>query len=364
MRLGGVGMFSRQIYPKTSQNPPERTLMNGSSTIAVESPSQLRSEHRVRVSTIIPAFNAEHTIAEAIDSALMQEIDSHEIVVVNDGSTDSTPEILEGYGNKIRFVNQRNGGLSAARNAGVAQSSGRYLAFLDSDDVWLPGKLVTLIAALERNPLASLAFSKYGFIDENGIEYRTSCFVDEVSIRQLMMERPLPLHSFKDSIKPSTWVVPRSMLERSNGFCEAFKGAQGYEDSWMLLLLRDLGEFVYVPKKLTLYREPPQAAIADKYLPGVPTFVRLVKRRYGRRGKALIRCIRDSHCRQLLSKIAHQMDRGDRAGAMHSLLRIAKLRPSYFLSFEFTGRLLLPQNLKRVRDLGSMAGRNRSQSAT
>ena len=78
-------------------------------------------------------------------------------------------------------------------------------------------------------------------------EYRKLSFSNEPSIQELIKERPFPLCSFKTSIQPSTWVVPRSVFERSGGFCEAFKGAQGYEDWWMLLLLCDLGEFVYVP---------------------------------------------------------------------------------------------------------------------
>jgi glycosyltransferase involved in cell wall biosynthesis len=271
-------------------------------------------------------------------------------VVVNDGSTDSTLEILECYGNRIRIVNQKNRGLSAARNVGAAHSSGRYVAFLDADDVWLAGKLTALTAALERNPGASLAFSRYGFVDDNGREYGESSFVNQPTMRKLMEERPFPFCFFGASIVPSTWVVRRSTLERSGGFCETFKGAQGYEDCWMLLLLRDLGEFVYLPDKLTLYRVPlaPQFLIADKYIPGVETFAKLVKKRYGRRGRPLIRRITDHHCRALLSKIAHQMDRRDRVGAMHSLLRIARLRPAYFLSAAFTGRLLLPQNLQRI----------------
>ena len=124
----------------------------------------------VKVSTIIPAYNAERTIARAIDSALSQDCEGHEVVVVDDGSTDSTAAILEKYGSQILVIAQCNGGPSAARNAGVRRSTGRYLAFLDADDIWLPGKLKTMVSALERYPLASLAFSEYRNIDENGTE--------------------------------------------------------------------------------------------------------------------------------------------------------------------------------------------------
>ena len=124
----------------------------------------------VDVSTIIPAYNAERTIAQAVDSALSQEFEGQEVVVVNDGSTDSTAAILEKYGNQIQVVTQSNGGLSAARNAGVRRSTSKYLALLDADDIWLPGKLKMMVSALERNPLASLAFSEYRYFDDNGAE--------------------------------------------------------------------------------------------------------------------------------------------------------------------------------------------------
>jgi glycosyltransferase involved in cell wall biosynthesis len=94
----------------------------------------------VQVSTIIPAaYNAERTIVEASDGVLSQSFQNHEVVVVNDGSTVSTAAILASYGNRIRVIYQTNGGVAEAGNAGVAASSGKYVAFLASDDMWLPG---------------------------------------------------------------------------------------------------------------------------------------------------------------------------------------------------------------------------------
>jgi glycosyltransferase involved in cell wall biosynthesis len=312
----------------------------------------------MRVSTIIPAFNAERTIADAIESALTQRYDDQEIVVVNDGSTDSTPRILSSYGNNIKVVNRENGGAAAARNTGVANSTGKYLAFLDSDDLWLPGKLATMVAVLERSSSASLAFSEYGLIDQQCTEYGKSGIGDVPSMAELMNQRPFPFASFGGFIYPSTWVVPRRVFESTGGFCEAFKGA-GYEDSWMLLLLRDLGEFVYVPDKLTLYRVGYASAVADKYSAGMSIYIDLVRKRYGRQAEVIIRHVKTVHCRSLLSKTAHQMDRGDCRGAMDSLLQLAKFRPTYFLSAEFVGRLRLSQNTRRLREVATMLTRAR-----
>jgi hypothetical protein len=146
----------------------------------------------------------------------------------------------------------------------------------------------------------------------------------------------------------STWVLPRELFERSGGFCSAFKGGQGFEDSWLLLILRELGEFVYVPAALTRYRIDEHAENADKYGHALATFIALAKERYGRGGNALVRNAKNLQCRFLLSKLAHQMDRGERGGALLSLARIAWLRPAYFFDSQFTERLRLAQNTSRL----------------
>src|SRR5665213_1535655 len=92
------------------------------------------------VSVVIPAYNAELFIARAIDSVLSQTTPVSEIIVIDDGSTDSTLDLVRGYGDKVRLIAQSNGGPARARNVGVAISSGKYVAFLDADDWWDPDK--------------------------------------------------------------------------------------------------------------------------------------------------------------------------------------------------------------------------------
>jgi glycosyltransferase involved in cell wall biosynthesis len=98
-------------------------------------------EHEKYISVIIPTFNRRQFIAEAVNSILSQNIDALEIIIVDDGSTDGTQEALDHYMKDIRYIYQENRGVSAARNRGVRESRGDLLAFLDSDDLWLPGKL-------------------------------------------------------------------------------------------------------------------------------------------------------------------------------------------------------------------------------
>ena len=92
------------------------------------------------VSVIIPTYNRGWIVGEAIDSVLKQDFHDYELIVVDDGSVDDTPAILNAYGKKISVLRQPNQGVSAARNRGIAAASGRLISFLDSDDLWLPGK--------------------------------------------------------------------------------------------------------------------------------------------------------------------------------------------------------------------------------
>ena len=104
------------------------------------------------VSVIIPAYNCQALVAEAIDSALSQDHPAVEVIVVNDGSTDATIEVLRGFGDRIRIVDQANGGPPRARNAGLSAARGDYIAFLDADDVWVQGKLSAQVAHLQQHP--------------------------------------------------------------------------------------------------------------------------------------------------------------------------------------------------------------------
>ncbi|GAB4438348.1 MAG: glycosyltransferase family A protein [Anaerolineae bacterium] len=103
------------------------------------------------VSVIIPVYNGEQYLAEAIDSVLAQTRPPGEIIVVDDGSTDGSAEVVAAYGEPVRYLRQANQGPSSARNFGVEQAKGELLAWLDQDDLWEPDKLERQIAYLEQN---------------------------------------------------------------------------------------------------------------------------------------------------------------------------------------------------------------------
>jgi glycosyltransferase involved in cell wall biosynthesis len=113
-----------------------------------------------RISGIIPVRDRAGFVARAIDSALSQGGPALELIVVDDGSTDATPAVLAGYGEKIVALRRPPAGRSAARNAGIAAARGEWIAFLDSDDAWLPGKLARQLAFHDAHP--ELAMSAHG----------------------------------------------------------------------------------------------------------------------------------------------------------------------------------------------------------
>ena len=110
----------------------------------------------VTVSVVIPTYNYGRYLATAIESALAQTFVPLEVIVVDDGSTDDTPQILETFGNRIQTIRQLNQGAGAARNTGIAAARGEYVAFLDSDDIWKPRKLQMQIARFDADPALGL----------------------------------------------------------------------------------------------------------------------------------------------------------------------------------------------------------------
>lgn len=106
----------------------------------------------MRISVLIPCYNAGAFVGEAIDSALSQSHAAHEVLVVDDGSTDDSAEVAEGYGERVRLIRQPNGGIGAARNRALAEATGDWIAFLDADDVWPHHSLGARATAIAVDP--------------------------------------------------------------------------------------------------------------------------------------------------------------------------------------------------------------------
>src|SRR6185369_7640984 len=119
----------------------------------------------MQVSVIIPTYNSARFLTEAIDSVLAQSFKDFEILVIDDGSTDETKAMMQRYGSPVRYIYQANAGVAAARNRGIAESRGKYIAFLDADDAWCARKLETQLNALARNADHRACYSAFTVAD-------------------------------------------------------------------------------------------------------------------------------------------------------------------------------------------------------
>ena len=291
----------------------------------------------IRVSTIIATYNNEATVGQAIDSALAQEFAGQEIIVVNDGSTDATPRILAAYGDQIRVIDQTNQGVSRSRIPAAAVAEGKYLAFLDADDIWLAGRLERTCAALERNPRATVAFSDVIPLDEDG-SYGAQWVVGRAPSLADLLTRGWRIY-------PSAVTMRRSTFIRCGGFNEQLTNLS---DVYLWLRAREHGEFEYVREALTIYRTIDFARIGDKYGIGRKAFARAVRDRYGRAARRLAADMDQVLANSLLTKAVREADRGDLFSACRATVSAMRLSPIFLLRSGLIPRIFRPHNLSRL----------------
>ncbi len=123
------------------------------------------------ISVVVPTYNRGPLVRSTLDSVLAQTLPPLEVIVVDDGSTDGTPDWIEAhYGTRVRVIRQDNGGVARARNLGLERACGEFIAFLDHDDLWLPSKLSLQLEAMQSNPRVGVVYSSWAAVDEAGAE--------------------------------------------------------------------------------------------------------------------------------------------------------------------------------------------------
>ena len=297
-----------------------------------------------RVSVIVPVFNSARTLERAVESIRAQIFDGFEIVAVDDGSTDSSLELLRGRGAGIKILQQENRGPSAARNLGIANSSGAYVAFLDADDWWLPQMLAKTVAALDRDPACVLAYCDLQLADSLGAPFPTS----------LMAARPNHAPTLNDMLEtlwpimPSGAVIRRAALDLVGGFPESLRA---FEDVYLWLMLREVGTFAYVAEELAVWRF---AHFPDplKEQGGQETagriFRQMVMARYGVDPVKHVRS-RERAPRSILGYIGlNALSRGDRATARRAFMRAIALDPYRIRNYLRLARTVLPAGVARA----------------
>lgn len=180
-----------------------------------------------RVSVVIPTYNAAAMVEEAIRSVLAQTYGDLEIIVIDDGSTDNTEEVMRRFGEQVRYFKQENQGVSAARNFGIKQARGEYIAFLDSDDLWLPEKLAEEVPWLERDPQLGLVYCDWAVI--SGQEVLHASYLESLPGSSGYVFDELVQSGF---ILTSGVVVRRACLDDVGDFDKSLAIAQDY-DLWL-----------------------------------------------------------------------------------------------------------------------------------
>jgi glycosyltransferase involved in cell wall biosynthesis len=205
-------------------------------------------DRSLTVSVVITTFNYGEFIVEAIESVLAQSRPADEIIVIDDGSTDSTPDLVAPYVERgaLRYIRQENQGPSVARNRGIAETTGELIAFLDADDTWLPDKLAVQVDWLERHPEAALVSGQmiWWHVPRNE---RTVMHYRSFSHRKMCRE--LTVRNVAGN--PSMMLIRRTALDLAGGYDPALRWGQDWE---IVIRLARYGTVGFVPEPVTVYR--------------------------------------------------------------------------------------------------------------
>ncbi len=214
------------------------------------------------VSVVIPAYNCSPYISETVESVLNQEDAANdlEIIIVNDGSTDETGSIARSFGGRVRVIDQSNAGVCSARNRGIREAQGDFIALVDHDDVWLPNKLANQLRAFESNPKVDVVFSDFFWWlpDEKDGTFKPQSHFYELA-QQNGIDEDFTGWIYHQMLLDS-WVLTSTALARtrvvikSGGFDESLPFSEDW-DFWLRISRES--QFLKLAGKTTLYRQHP-----------------------------------------------------------------------------------------------------------
>jgi glycosyltransferase involved in cell wall biosynthesis len=212
----------------------------------------IMSDNLPLVSIILPTYNCAAFLSHSIGSILAQTYNSYEIIVVDDGSTDNTKEVLYPFIQRIKYIRlEQNKGLPMARNIGISSAQGKYIAFIDADDLWLPEKLQTDIEYFETHPEVSMVYSKHINMDEKGNDLNGN------TKRQLPSGNIFTqLFSEQNFIITSSVVVRKEIFETTGLFDEQLFNCQDW-DMWLRIAFHF--QVAGIGKPLVKYRHNPHS---------------------------------------------------------------------------------------------------------
>ena len=296
------------------------------------------------VSVVIPTYNQASYLRASIDSVLAQTYPAVEVVVVDDGSTDETPDILASYGDRIRAIRQTNHGAANALNHGIRESRGRYVCWLSSDDAFVPDKVARQVAAFEADPELGLSFMGFDTIDAQG------AFIADRS--DLPWRHPDLLVSvfWANPINGSTVMMPRAVMDEVGPFDEALR-ADVDAEMWFRVLAGHPA--AHIPGVHLHYRVHDKALSADRGL--MHRSKTMVRQRILREGILVGRL--QAHDRAATPRILAEMSEMFTGQGMHDLgrallvrsMRMGRAWPAQRSAAARLVEARLPKRLRRLR---------------
>lgn len=306
------------------------------------------------ISVIIPVHNGEKTIRETIESVLKQTFSDFELIVINDGSQDSTLEIVQSISDpRLKVFSYNVGSAAKSRNLGFSHSCGEFIAFIDADDLWTPDKLESQLAALQEGPQAAVAYSWTDYIDECGqFLYpgkHTTASGDIYAT--LLVYNPLE--------NGSNFLIRRQAFIEVGGFDESLRHS---EDRDLSLRLSARYHFIAVPSAQVLYRQFPNSK--SSRLSGMEAaYLQLIEKAFAQAPESLKHLKRQSLTNQysfyFWKVISNSPKRREGLIAAkyflnyvknNSSLSIRQIRYILWMLYQIMSILLLPTQQKRYND--------------
>jgi glycosyltransferase involved in cell wall biosynthesis len=208
-----------------------------------------------KASVIIPVYNGERFIRDAIQSVLDQTVRDVEIIVIDDGSTDGTRAAVQSFGGRISYHYQENAGADRAYNCGIALASGEFVGFLDHDDRWYPNKLQTQLEIFSKHPDVGLTYSEVDLIDGDGAPVRKKTWAERNGVRddmiggtEVILKRRFPVSV------PSAMLFRRSVLTEIGGLDSSLPRSGGHVDGKLCILAGEVSKVYFALKPLVQYR--------------------------------------------------------------------------------------------------------------
>jgi glycosyltransferase involved in cell wall biosynthesis len=199
-----------------------------------------------KISVVIPVYNGEKCIRESVESVLKQTFLDIEVIVINDGSTDTTLEIIQSItDSRLKIFSYINAGLAASRNRGITHSTGEYISFIDADDLWTVNKLESQFQALQENKKAAVAYSWTDYIDDQSKFLKAG---RRITATGDIYNQLLVVNFLENGSNP---LITREALTTVGGFDESLPAAEDW-DMWLRLAAGY--EFILVPEAQILYR--------------------------------------------------------------------------------------------------------------